>query len=72
LFQNVARSLDVLELEIAVVPAGVAGEDTAWLTKTTMVCEAEVPCTMVTVAVRSLRFLLIRRLAGIVYRSKTT
>jgi hypothetical protein len=43
---------------------GACWDDIAQLTKTTMVWEAEVPWTMVTVAVRLLRLLLIRRLAG--------
>src|SRR5215213_6654818 len=60
------------ETDTAVVPSGAAFDETARLTKTTMVWELEVPWTMVTVAVRLLRLLLIRRLAGIVYISETT
>jgi len=48
------------------VEVGVAVDGTARLRKTTIVCEEAVPSTIVTVALPSLRFLLIRRPAGIV------
>ena len=56
-----------------IVPVGV-GVDVcvpARLRKTTMVCEAAFPCTMVTLTVRAFRFLLIKRSEGIVYMSVT-
>src|SRR5688572_15674819 len=46
-------------------------EVTARLRNTTMVCEAAFPCTRVTRMVRALKFLLIKRSAGIVYISVT-
>ena len=48
------------------VDVGVAVDGTARLRKTTIVCEEAVPSTIVTFALPPLRFLLIRRPAGIV------
>ncbi len=59
------------KLFASVIPFGVACACAARLTNTTTVGE-EVPGTMVTVALRVLRFLLIRLLAGLVWMSETT
>jgi hypothetical protein len=48
------------------VDVGVWVDSTLRFTKTTIVCEADVPSTMVTTALPPLRFLLINRFAGIV------
>ena len=56
-----------------IVPVGVLDGVTVCvsdrLRKTTIVCEEAFPCTIVTTALPALIFLLIKRLAGIVYTS---
>jgi hypothetical protein len=57
----------MVPVEVAVdVEVDVMVGATFRLRKTTIVCEAAVPSTIVTVALLAVRFLLIRRLAGIV------
>ncbi len=49
---------------VADASSGAAWAVTAWFTKTTIVCETEVPSTMATFAVRVLMFLLTERVNG--------
>ena len=68
---EVAVPVDVLVAVGVRDGVGVAVGACAWLRKTTIVCDAAYPCTMVTVTLRALMFLLIKRFAGMVYMSVT-
>jgi len=62
-----------VKVDVASVPVGVgvAVWPPARLRKMTIVCEAAFPCTIVTLAMPALRFVLIKRSDGIVYMSVT-